>query len=167
MNKSRLKSNHIFLFFFLLAFWLILSPTRDLAGIIIGIVISLFVTYINRNFVVAEKGKSVPILGNLVNIVSYTVTLVLEIIKSNIQVAKIVLSPSLPIEPHFVKVPVKMESDLLKVLYGNSITLTPGTLTVDITHDNYIVHALTKEAAQGLNDSIVEGKILKLEGIKK
>jgi multicomponent Na+:H+ antiporter subunit E len=60
-----------------------------------------------------------------------------------------------------------MESDLLKVLYGNSITLTPGTLTVDITHDNYIVHALTKEAAQGLNDSIVEGKILKLEGIKK
>ncbi|MFP4457736.1 MAG: Na+/H+ antiporter subunit E, partial [Clostridia bacterium] len=54
--------------------------------------------------------------------------------------------------------------DIFKVLYGNSITLTPGTLTVDILEDHYIVHALTKEAAEGLKDSIVENKILKIEG---
>ncbi len=164
---SKIKSNHILFFILLLAFWLILSPTRDIPGLIIGTIISIIIVYINRNFLITKSNKSIPLFSNLANIFSYTFTLVLEIIKSNIQVAKIVLSPSLPIEPHFVKVPVKMKSDLLKVLYGNSITLTPGTLTVDVTKDYYIVHALTKEAAKGLEDSIVEGKILKLEEKKR
>lgn len=164
MLKSKVKSNHILMFILLLVFWLILSPKRDFAGVVIGIIISFSIIYFNKDFIVAKEEKQISIPRSMISMILYAISLVSEVIKSNIQVAKIVLSPSLPIEPHFVKVPVKMEKDIFKVLYGNSITLTPGTLTVDILEDYYIVHALTKESAEGLKDSIVERKVLRIEG---
>ncbi len=65
-----------------------------------------------------------------------------ELVKSNLNVAKIVLHPRLPIQPGIVKFTTTLKSDMAKMLLANSITLTPGTLTVDIVEDTYYIHWL-------------------------
>jgi multicomponent Na+:H+ antiporter subunit E len=63
-----------------------------------------------------------------------------ELIKSNLDVARIVLSPSLPINPGIVEVKTVLKSKMARVLLSNSITLTPGTITVDIKDDTLYIH---------------------------
>ncbi len=89
-----------------------------------------------------------------------------EIVKSNVDVARRILSPSLPISPTVIHVKASQKSDLGKVIYGNSITLTPGTVTVDIDGDKIEVHALTREAAQALRDGDMDRRITRLEGVE-
>ncbi len=66
----------------------------------------------------------------------------MELLKSNFNVARIVLTPGLPIQPGIVKFTTTLKSDMAKMLLANSITLTPGTLTVDIVGDTYYIHWL-------------------------
>lgn len=87
-----------------------------------------------------------------------------EIVKSNWDVAKIVLSPSLPINPTWVWVPATQKSDVGKVIYANSITLTPGTVSVEIEDDLILVHAITREAADGLLTGDMDRRVDAIEG---
>ncbi len=75
-----------------------------------------------------------------------------EIVRSSIAVARIVLSPKLPIEPRIVRLPVDKLEALDQALLGNSITLTPGTLTLDCDNGQLLVHALDVDGAQALLD---------------
>jgi multicomponent Na+:H+ antiporter subunit E len=159
-----IKKNHIILFVALFLFWVVLSPKIDIASVVLGLIVAVLITLFNSEMIINREERPISFFRNIFNFTSYLLTLIIEIVKSNIEVAKIVLSPSLPINPHFVRVPVKARKEIFKVMYGNSITLTPGTLTVEITDDEYIVHALTDSAAKGLNNSKMEKKILKIEG---
>lgn len=76
--------------------------------------------------------------------------LIKEIIVSNIDVARRILSPSMPISPTLVRIKATQHGDMGNVVYGNSITLTPGTVTIDIDGDELLVHALTSEGAEAL-----------------
>jgi multicomponent Na+:H+ antiporter subunit E len=89
-----------------------------------------------------------------------------EIVKSNVDVARRILSPSLPISPTIIHVRASQKSDLGKVIYGNSITLTPGTVAIDIDGDKIEVHALTREAAQALRDGDMDRRVTRLEGVE-
>jgi multicomponent Na+:H+ antiporter subunit E len=120
----------------------------------------------SKSYISDEGELSFFSVRNYKNVLVYIFRLLTEIVKANINVAKIVLSPTMPISPQFVRIPVKPEKDFYKVLYGNSITLTPGTLTVDIVGEEYIVHALTEDAAEDLKNSAIEKDILKIEGGK-
>ena len=73
-----------------------------------------------------------------------------EVIKSSLEVARLVLSPSLPISPTMVKLRTTEASDVGKVILGNSITLSPGTVTIDVHEDRLLVHCLTRESALDL-----------------
>ena len=74
-----------------------------------------------------------------------------------------ILSPSLPITPTMIRLRASQKTDAARVLYANSITLTPGTVTVDI-HDNVIlVHALIREAAEGLAEGEMDRRAAALE----
>ena len=74
-----------------------------------------------------------------------------EIIKANIDVVKRILSRSkTPISPQMIEVPQSQSTDLGAVIYANSITLTPGTVTIKLSENNLTVHALSKEAASEL-----------------
>lgn len=70
-----------------------------------------------------------------------------QIVKSNIDVARIILDPKLPISPTMISVRPIQRTDLGRVIYANSITLTPGTVTTDLRGDTLDVHALTQSAA--------------------
>ncbi|MCF7929607.1 MAG: Na+/H+ antiporter subunit E [Spirochaetales bacterium] len=77
----------------------------------------------------------------------YLVVFLWELIKSNLDVAVRVLNPRLPINPGIVRFKTKMDSDLGKLILANSITLTPGTLTVDVEDDTLTVHWIDVDAA--------------------
>ena len=87
-----------------------------------------------------------------------------EIVKANIDVIKIVLNPKLPISPRLFRVPVSQKTDIGRVLYANSITLTPGTISLQVT-ENYIeIHALTRGGEEGLQNGRMDLMATAVEG---
>ena len=82
--------------------------------------------------------------------VFYAPWLAWAIVKANIDVTRRILSPSLPISPTLVEVRASQHSDLGRVIFANSITLTPGTVTVRVVGSRFLVHALTEKAARDL-----------------
>ena len=93
----------------------------------------------------------------------YVPWLVLEIVKANLQVARVVLDPALKIRPQLVRVKASQRSELGQVIYANSITLTPGTITLDVRDGEFLVHALTEEAAAGLESGEMDRRVAALE----
>ena len=160
-NNSR--KNIIIMFFLLLFFWSIIDGKLTVESILLGASASILIIYLNKDILFTSSDGGPVTLRFLWHFTTLIVILIVEIVKSNINVAKIVLNPKMPIEPSFVRVPVRFKKDFNKVLYGNVVTLTPGTLTVDIVNDEYIIHALTKEAAEGLLGSELEKHVLRLE----
>jgi len=79
---------------------------------------------------------------------SYFVWLFAEIVKANVQVVKAVLSPELDISPTLTKIPLPNDNELSKTMFANSITLTPGTVSVEMEEDHILVHALLKEMSK-------------------
>jgi len=80
----------------------------------------------------------------------YWLWLLGEILKSSVQVSRIVLSPSLPIQPRLVKLVSQSGDELPQVILGNSITLSPGTITIDIDENEVLVHCISEEGAQDM-----------------
>ena len=97
-------------------------------------------------------------------ILHYCFVLVIEIIKANGAVFKMVYSSKYQLEPAVVHFKTDLKSKFAKVLLANSITLTPGTITVSLEDDEYTVHCLDKELAQGIDSSIF---VQLLEGIER
>jgi multicomponent Na+:H+ antiporter subunit E len=95
--------------------------------------------------------------------VAYFPWLIKEIAAANWNVVRIVLTPGLPIDPVVVRVKASQHSGLGRVVYGNSITLTPGTLTVDVDGDQLTVHALTRAGARALQGGEMNARVARLE----
>lgn len=93
----------------------------------------------------------------------YWLWLLWEIIKSNIEVARAAISPDRLVRPSVVKVPMKLRSAVGKVTYANSVTLTPGTVTLLLEEDHLEAHALTQSSAESLESGAMERKIAWLE----
>ncbi len=108
--------------------------------------------------------ESYPGIGVWVRALLYFPYLVWQVVVSNLDVLKRVWSPSLKIAPRMVKVPYGTRTAFGTVTYANSITLTPGTVTVDIDDDSMLIHALTAGAAEGLKDGSMEAQVKRLEG---
>lgn len=89
--------------------------------------------------------------------------LLIQVIKSSIHVARIVLTPSLPIRPKLVEITTAEQSETGKVILGNSITLSPGTVTIDVHGERLLVHCLTNESTADLGSGELELRIARLE----
>jgi len=86
-----------------------------------------------------------------------------EIVKANIDVALIILNPRLPINPRLIRVPAPQKTAVGQVMYANSITLTPGTISLDVRNNQILIHALTEEAAQGVLSGDMGRRVAALE----
>ena len=86
---------------------------------------------------------TVQIELNPVKFLGYFVWLLIEIVKSNILVTKAIISPSMPIRQNLFKVPYTQRTDIGQVIFANSITLTPGTVSVETETGHFLVHALS------------------------
>jgi len=157
------KNSLIIITAFLSVFWLTLSGSFDMQHIITGIVLAAIISfYSNQLF---DYNNMTIKLSKVMLILEFVFFLITEITKANIYIAKIVLNPSLPISPTNVKIKTELKSDFLKTLLANSITLTPGTLSIDINNDEILVHTLTYESAEGLKNWPISRILKKLEGI--
>lgn len=168
-NKSpedgRAKQKHsLILFILLFVFWFILSGHTDPRNLSIGFVSAVVITIITRpllELTSSTDSKKIffafdfPYLKYL----AYWPWLLWEMLKANIEIAIIVLKPSLPIKPQILTFRKEMSNPHAHVVLANSITLTPGTITVDIEDNLYTVHALTDSAAKGLLPDEGEGRI--------
>ena len=148
---------------FLLAFWLLMSGHYTPWLIGSGVVVSIAIALVGRRTGFAdEEGHPVEhLLGGL----RYWPWLVVEIFKSSIDVARVILHPRLPIAPRMIDVPVGPRSAVGWATYANSITLTPGTVTVgvDREHERLTVHALTAAAAAGVESGEMDRHVLAFE----
>ncbi|MFP8872557.1 MAG: Na+/H+ antiporter subunit E [Myxococcota bacterium] len=95
---------------------------------------------------------------------TYLPWLLLEIVKSNIAVAKIVLNPKLPMRPHIIRVGYSQKTDVGRVIYANSITLTPGTITLAVRQGEIVVHALSDDFADDLQSGEMDRRVAVMEG---
>ena len=95
---------------------------------------------------------------------AYWFWLLTEIIKSAIQVARIVLSPKLPMNHRLVRITSDTDEELPRVILGNSITLSPGTITIDIDEREVLVHCISEEGAQDMERGELLRRIRKVRG---
>ena len=150
------------LFAVLYGLWLVLSGHYTPFLLAIGVVCTAFaVAVAMRMDVVDHEGHPIH-LG--FRIVLYWGWLTIQILVSALTVTRIVLSPRLRIDPVLETVPSSQTSDLGKVIFANSITLTPGTLTTSVTTDGIEVHALTRRGMDQLKEGDMDRRVTAVEG---
>jgi multicomponent Na+:H+ antiporter subunit E len=126
-------------FFASLLTWVLLTGTLAADEVLLGIVVSLVV--------VAASGQRLALLSGLrlsplapLHLLRYLGYFCVQLALSNLDVARRVISPALPINPGLVEVRTRLTSDLGRMLLANSITLTPGTITVEVEGDRLLIH---------------------------
>jgi multicomponent Na+:H+ antiporter subunit E len=132
-------AHYLFSFAVLLLLWVLLAGTLRQDELVAGGAAALLVTLIAGPRLAILSGVRLTPLAP-VHLVLYLWTFFIALIRSNFDVAWRVLTPSLPIRPGVVEVETRLQSPLGRMLLANSITLTPGTLTIDIIGDRLLVH---------------------------
>lgn len=129
----------LFLFSLLFGFWLLLTGSLDSAEIIAGLLVALIVTLISRPYLSLFHGvRLTP--GAIPAFITYLALFFLALIRANLDMARRVLSPALPLQPNLVEIKTELQSPLGRLILANSITLTPGTLTVDVNDQILLIH---------------------------
>ncbi len=127
----------------LTATWLTLSGYFKPMLLILGVISIVFVLAMTARMKITDE-ETVPYM-TVPQTLSYFVWLFIEIVKANVQVVRAVLKPDMEVSPTLTKVPLPQKQDISKVMFANSITLTPGTVSVMIEDDHILVHALLNE----------------------
>jgi len=140
MSKKNNKiKNIIYLFIFLIAIWLALTTTFQWQELSVGIFISLVLAlFLNKNYL--KLGLPPLSIKRIIFFILYIFVLFIEIIKANFDVAYRVIHPKMPIKPGIIIIKTKLKQDIAKMILANSITLTPGTFTLDIKGDKLLIH---------------------------
>ena len=130
---------YIAVFILSMIFWLMLTFEFTVPNLIVGTVSSVIASALFSRFFIKNVYKLIQPKRYFWFVV-YLFVFIWECIKANIDVAYRVLHPAMPIRPGIVKVKTTLKSDLAKMLLANSITMTPGTISVDIIDDNLYIH---------------------------
>ena len=130
---------YITVFILSMIFWLMLTFEFTIPNLIVGVVASIITSLIFTRFFIKNVYKLIQPHRYFWFLV-YLVVFIWECIKANIDVAYRVLHPAMPIRPGIVKVKTTLKSDMAKMLLANSITMTPGTIAVDIIDDYLYIH---------------------------
>ena len=146
------------------AVWLIFNGRITLEITLFGIAVSAlmfaFVCKFMGHSLEKERRfyKKLPLYGR------YVILLLREIIKANLAVCRMIVTRKEVMEPVIVTVHTNLKTETARVLLANSITLTPGTITVSLAGQELLVHCLDKSLAEGMEDSPIVGILEKLEG---
>ncbi len=143
-------------------FWVLVSSAIDVQHILLGIVAAVVVSHFSSELLF-HKGQAPPSIKAVPLFVLYLAHLSFEIIRANVHVAKIVLDPQLPISPRIVKFKTRLKGETAKASLANSISLTPGTLTIDVIGSDIYVHALTEETAKMVKHWHMERRLAGVE----
>lgn len=150
----------ISLFLVLSAFWLLNSGHYNALMLFFGVFSVAFVTYISWRMDVVDR-ESQP-LRLMLFLPGYWLWLIKEIVLANFHVVYRIWAGNSTISPTWFVIKAGQKTDLGKVIYANSITLTPGTMSVDLDDDDITVHALTQEAVDSLKSGEMDRRVSRL-----
>jgi multicomponent Na+:H+ antiporter subunit E len=155
----------VYTFFIMYAFWIFLSGMFDFGHLFLGAVAALLVTIMSSTLLFRADWPSLH-PGAAMGMVRYLPWLFKEIIVANLQVAYIVLHPRMLdlIDPQLIRFRTRLKHPFSRVTFAQSITLTPGTITVSVLEDEFTVFALTASTARSLPGEMEKRVAAALEG---
>lgn len=146
----------------LAAFWLLNSGHFDPILLALGLVSVVLVVGIALRMTIVDADH--PSLPVYLRAIGYFAWLIKEIVLANLHVVRRIWALKPQISPTVITLEASQVSDVGKVIYANSITLTPGTITLEITGNRLQVHALTRDAAQDLLEDHMNKRVKRVEG---
>jgi multicomponent Na+:H+ antiporter subunit E len=138
----------------LFVFWVFLSASFEWIHLGLGLIFSFAVAWIN-----SDRSPYIPKFHLWLRILLYLPWLFYKIIQSSLHLSRLILHPALPIAPQLISVESKLRHHAAVVLLGNSITLTPGTITAEVDRNILIVHAIDKVSGEDVASKQMEMKI--------
>lgn len=154
----------MFLLFFIV--WIIFNGAITTEIVIFGLVIAAAMYVFVCKFMDYSIRKDISYIKKFFMLLQYVCVLVWEIVKANFAVIKLITSSQYELEPAMVLFKVDLETKMARVILANSITLTPGTITVLLEGDEFIVHCLDKELAEGINRSVFVDLLRRIERVE-
>ena len=167
MGKQAQWLRYVVAFILFGSVWLLLAGKMDAGELFIGTLVTLLVILLTSSHLKFIDDIKFT-MGMPFSVLQYLLVFLRALIEANVDMARRVLSPSLPVYPAVVEVHTKLQSPLGKLLLANSITLTPGTLTVDVLDDTLLVHWIDARGAVNMQQttSLIAGRFEKhLAGI--
>ena len=131
-----------------------------ISGVVVAVLLDLFVKRVMK---IKFSGSFVKFLTLLPDVIIYAVILLIEIVRANFAIIKLVLAPEIDVEPCLVRFQTPLKTQAARAALANSITLTPGTITVSLEGNELLVHALNREIAHGLEGSLFERLLSRME----
>ncbi len=138
-------------FILLLLIWMLMSGSLEWAEWFVGAAVALLVVMLSRQSQHDKSGGAAVIFSvdALIALFRYLSLFFVALVRANLDMARRVLTPSLPIAPVLVEVETGLQSSLGRLMLANSITLTPGTLTVEVEEDRLLVHWIDGSLLEG------------------
>ncbi len=151
-------------FVILYAFWVQLSGVFDFFHLSLGVISCALVSTVSRDLLFSEGKVTPDHLSAVLRFIRYLPWLIYQIILANIYVAKLVLNPKMSslINPRIIRFKVRLKTDVALMTYANSITLTPGTITVLIKDGYYYVHSIDQKVADDLLTGEMEDRVAQI-----
>jgi len=137
----------------LFALWLALSASYHPAHIVVGLALSVLVVWLN------QVGSRRTLRVSPLAAIAYLPWMLGRILKSGLHVSRLILHPSLPIAPRLIHHMTKITGHGELVVLGNSITLTPGTITVEVSPGELVEHAIDEASSEDLRSGTLENKV--------
>lgn len=153
----------MFLLFFMV--WIIFNGTVTTEIVLFGLAIAALMFAFVCKFMDHSIRKEIIFIKKSVGFLNYAVILIVEIIKANLSVIHLILTDREVVEPVIVKFHTNLRTPTARMLLANSITLTPGTITVSLEENELEVHCLDKSLSEGMEDSVFEKMLEKLERV--
>lgn len=149
--------------FLLILFWIVLNGKFTWEIFTIGALISAALYLFLYRFVGYSPKRELQLIKRGLKFILYLLILIKEVIVANCKVIYYIYNSKLEVEPRVVSFRKNFKEEHHKVLLAESITLTPGTITVHLEGNRYTVHCLDKEMALGINNSVFVKQLKKME----
>ena len=153
------------MFLALFVLWIIFNGNFTFEIAMFGLAIAAFVYFFACKCLDYSFKKDILLIKRLIYFMEYVGVLVVEIIKANVATMKLVVSSRYDIDPVLVTFDVHFESEVTRVLFANSITLTPGTITADVDGDTFTVHALDESFVDGIDKGRIVDILHRMEEV--
>ncbi|MEP7138621.1 MAG: Na+/H+ antiporter subunit E [Caldimonas sp.] len=150
------------LFALLCLFWVLLSGYFTPFLLTAGAASAFAVVWLSHRMGLLETSR--PGLKHGVGLVGYGIWLLAEVVRSSWAVTRLIVDPRLPISPTLARFRPSQRTEIGLVIHANSITLTPGTITIEAEPGHFVVHGITRDSAAGVLDSEMDRRVAALEG---
>tara|TARA_B100000131_G_C17965111_1_gene552032 strand:- start:430 stop:912 length:483 start_codon:yes stop_codon:yes gene_type:complete len=145
------------------AFWIFLSGKFSLILLLSGLISSLLVSYMSNDLLIGNSDIRLGFIRTI-KFIRFLPWLLWQVVLANIDLALRTLHPKMPINPILINIKNDLKSDLGMVILANSITLTPGTVTIDVNKNEFLVHVISEKAAQSLISGEMQMRVKEIEG---